>query len=255
MAYLIAIDSDKTLRNNDGKITYKTKKVIKDLTSKGHNIVICTSNLRKNALELSKELGLNNYVIASNGAEIYDIKNDKIIHGAFLSKKACKKVYEKSLKKNQRLIFEIDNKEYVTQYKTNDEQILIDEKNIKEILKNKISQITIIGEDNKKMEKYKKKLYKKYKVKITESNEEISFGIINEKTSKGDALKKLAKLLDIPMKNTIAIGNNKNDITMLCIAETSVSLENATDEIKSISDYVTLSNDCDGVADFLKKLL
>ena len=77
----------------------------------------------------------------------------------------------------------------------------------------------------------------------------------NSKSSKGNALIVLSKYLNVPIKDTIAIGNDKNDISMFEAAGLSVAVSNATDTIKNSVDYVTLSNDEEGVAVFLETLL
>ena len=65
----------------------------------------------------------------------------------------------------------------------------------------------------------------------------------------------MSDYLNIPIKNTIAIGNDKNDISMFKIAGLSVAVANASDDIKSKVDHITLSNDEDGVAIFLETLI
>lgn len=61
-------------------------------------------------------------------------------------------------------------------------------------------------------------------------------------------LKKLAKILSIPVENTMAVGDTENDIAILKAAGIGVAMENATDEIKAIASYITTSNTEDGVA-------
>ena len=65
----------------------------------------------------------------------------------------------------------------------------------------------------------------------------------------------MSDYLNIPIENTIAIGNDKNDISMFEVAGLSVAVDNASDDIKSKVDYITLSNDEDGVAVFLEEIL
>jgi Cof subfamily protein (haloacid dehalogenase superfamily) len=66
--------------------------------------------------------------------------------------------------------------------------------------------------------------------------------------NKGNGLKVMAGHYQIPLKDTIAIGDQKNDIPMFKVAGRSIAMGNAEDPIKSICDFVTLSNDEDGVA-------
>ena len=257
MKYLIAIDSDGTIRHSDGTISTRTKKVIKELIKKDNIIVICTARPRYHTLEISKKAGIEEYLISSNGTEVF--YNNKVIYSAYLTKSKCKKIYEDAVKNDIRVMFVTDNTEYVTQFTRNDSQVLLDDTNVDTLLSKKVKQIMIIGKNKEKIKAYKKVINDKYKLNIIDSSneekEEIWFSIISNKASKGIALEKLAEYLNIPMKNTIAIGNDKNDASMLKKAGLSVAVGNATTSIKKEVDYVTLSNDEDGVAAFLETLL
>ena len=71
--------------------------------------------------------------------------------------------------------------------------------------------------------------------------------------SKGNSLLEIAKLYDIDQADIIAFGDEMNDFTMIEVAGVGVAMANAVDEIKEIADYVTLSNDEDGIGDYLEK--
>ena len=58
----------------------------------------------------------------------------------------------------------------------------------------------------------------------------------------------------IKKEETIAIGDDSNDVSMFKEVGLSVAMGNANDKIKEIADVVTLSNEEDGVAIFLEKL-
>ena len=65
------------------------------------------------------------------------------------------------------------------------------------------------------------------------------------------ALLALAQHLGIPAADTIAFGDSSNDLRMLRAAGTSVAMGNAAPEVRAVCDYVTETNDRDGVAAFL----
>ena len=118
-----------------------------------------------------------------------------------------------------------------------------------------------IDSNKDKIKKIKNKIKQNENVCIVDEIEKSSksseewFSIANNNVSKGNALIKLSNYLKIPLKNTIAIGNDKNDISMLNSCGYSVAVGNAIDFIKENVDYVTASNNDDGVADFLEKLI
>ena len=257
MPYLIAIDSDGTLRHSDGSISTRTKKIIEKLVIKGNIVTICTARPRYHTLKISEEVGINRFLISSNGTEVYDNLNNEIIYSAYLSPKYCKKIYLDVENIGIRAIFVCDNIEYATQFIRNNSQILLNENNIDNMLAKNIKQIMIIGKNKEKIKKYKSKV-EKYNLNIIDTSndtkEEIWFSIISNKASKGTALKKLAEHLSIPMCKTVAIGNDNNDLSMIQVARVGVAVENATDELKKEANYITDSNDDDGVAKYLEKL-
>ena len=120
MKYLIAIDSDGTLSHSDGNISGKTKRIIKKVVDCGNIVVICTARPRYYTLKVSNEVGLNEYLISSNGTEIYDNVNEKTIYCSYLPKEECKIIYKETKKLGLRVMFVAEKTEYVTMFTRND---------------------------------------------------------------------------------------------------------------------------------------
>ena len=74
-------------------------------------------------------------------------------------------------------------------------------------------------------------------------------------TTKAKGLVALAEYLGISIEETMAIGDNLNDVDILKNAGVSVVMDNARDEIKKLGDFITLSNDENGVAYAIKELI
>lgn len=74
-------------------------------------------------------------------------------------------------------------------------------------------------------------------------------------TGKGIALLKLGEILGIPREDIMACGDGANDIDMIRKAGFGVAMSNAIDEVKAAADYVTLSNDEDGVAKAIERYI
>ena len=72
---------------------------------------------------------------------------------------------------------------------------------------------------------------------------------------KGASLVEMANFLDIDIKDTIAFGDERNDLEMLEAAGVGVVMANAPDVVKEYGDYITKSNDEDGIAYYLDKFL
>lgn len=258
MQYLIAIDSDGTLKHTDGTISEKTKDIIRKVNL-NNMVVICTARPRYHTLKVSNEVGCNQYLISSNGTEVFDNIQSKVIWSSYLLPSDCQKIYDDISNLDLRTIFVCDNVEYVTNFTRNKSQILLDDKNINEMLSKKIKQIMIIGKEEEKIKKYQEKVLKDYKLNVIDtsntSKEEIWFSIISPNASKGEALKQLSKYLKIPNKNVIAIGNDNNDLSMIKMAGVGIAVANATPDLKRAADKIIKSNDEDGIYYFLKQLI
>lgn len=72
--------------------------------------------------------------------------------------------------------------------------------------------------------------------------------------NKGTALEALARSLGIPMAQTMALGDNDNDIPMLRAAGVGVVMANGTPAARAAADYITASNDAHGVASAIRCL-
>lgn len=76
--------------------------------------------------------------------------------------------------------------------------------------------------------------------------------INHQDASKGRGLRELAAHLGVPLAETIAIGDNDNDLSMFAVAGLSIAMGNAKEHIKQRCQQVTLGNDEDGVAQALE---
>ena len=257
MKYLIAIDSDGTLRHGDGTISDTTKMVIKKVIRNGNVVVVCTARPRYHTLKIANEIEANDYIISSNGSEVYNNKDNKIIWSSYIDYDVCLNMYNYADKNNIRIMFVVDNTEYVTMYTRNDNQKLLDSENYIELLKKNVKQIMVIDSNLEKINKVKEEVVNNYNLSVVDFS---SFGleywlsVANRDVSKGRALLELANYLNIPIKNTIAIGNDINDISMLDVSGIGVAVGNASNLVKEHANIITEDNDNDGVALFLNKL-
>lgn len=79
--------------------------------------------------------------------------------------------------------------------------------------------------------------------------------ITNKHVDKGTALETLMRYFNIEKEDTIAFGDNTIDIPMLIASGTGVAMGNAVSSVKEIADFITLSNDEDGVAEYIETYL
>ena len=255
--YFIAIDSDGTLRRDDGNISEETKKIIQQLKKEGHYLVLCTARPRYHSIEVSKISSMSEFIISSNGSEIYNYKKNETLFSSFLPKESCLQLYHLAKKYEVRIGFSVSNIEYITKYTRVKEQVLLDDSNIHSVLEKNIKQVIMIGNQNTIMEIFNivSIKYKMNAIPPSEHDEKSTFFIIiADNTSKGHAVIQLSKHFNIPIENVIAIGNDENDISMLEMSGLGVAVENAKESVKKKASLIIPSNNDDGVYQYLKTL-
>lgn len=259
MKYLIAIDSDGTLRHDDGTISDRTKIIISKLVDLGNYVVICTARPRYHTKKIADESLASQILVSSNGTEIYDNDKKKLVFVAYVEKNNCIELYNYARENDIRIIFVVDETEYATYFIRNDKQkLLSNEIDIDKFFEeNKVKQCMILDNDKEKIEKFEKHSIEIGLKIINFSNpdeEEQWFSVINSNSSKGQALLLLSKYLNIPIENTIAIGNDYNDIPMFVESGIGVAVGNSNDNVKAYADIVIKSNNDDGVAEYLETI-
>jgi Cof subfamily protein (haloacid dehalogenase superfamily) len=105
---------------------------------------------------------------------------------------------------------------------------------------------------DKAIEQIPKEFYDKYTV-VKSAPYFLEF--LNKKVNKGVGVKLLAEELGIDMKDVICVGDHENDLEMVQYAGLGVAMENAIDKLKDAANFVTTSNDDDGVAHVINKFI
>lgn len=85
-------------------------------------------------------------------------------------------------------------------------------------------------------------------------SEKILYEILPKGVSKGAVLTKMAQLLGIDMKNTVAVGDYNNDISMIRVAGHGYAVANAVPEAKAVAKHVTVSNNESAIAAIIESL-
>ncbi|MGX7243432.1 sugar-phosphatase [Enterococcus quebecensis] len=264
---LVAIDIDGTLLDSNRKITPKVKETLKKANEKGIFIVLCTGRPLPGVKEQLAELELygdNDYVITYNGSLVQSTKSNEIISqytlsyddfleielmsrkvGAHLHTIDDQAIYTANRDIGKYSVHEAYLVDMPLKYRAVDEMtpdlsiikmMMIDEP---EVLDNAISQLP-------------EAFINKY---TTVKSTDFYYEILNKEASKGNALAKLAEHLGISQEETMAIGDNENDLSMIEYAGIGVAMGNATESVKQAADVHTTSNDEDGVAEVLLKYM
>lgn len=288
MYKLLAIDLDGTLFNSYGEVSEENKKAIQYAMNKGVEIVLASGRDPYAMKKISIDLGIENYLIAGNGANIYSINDDKMIYEKYIEKekalkiiKICKEnsifaniytnkgIIAESLNYNVK-VFNSENNFKPTQKQTNIEivkdiyeyikdtdlnvlKIIICDKD-KIIFSNIIQKLkTINGIEVLDVEHMSRKIIR---IGTEEINIEYFYTeITKENTDKWNAIEVLMTKLNINKDEVICIGDNLNDKKMIENAGLGIVMKNSALAQTNIGDYVTEDNNSDGVKEAIYKYL
>ena len=289
MYKLVAVDLDGTLLNSYGEVTEYTKEVIKKVQQKGLKFIIASGRPMDSIKSISKDIGADKYFIAGNGAIIYDTQKQEVIYEKYIPKQKVLEI-AKICEQNNIFYNIYTEKNVITQYlkynvlyyfkenlkkepdkKTN----IMVVNNMYEFIKNseemKCIKITICDESKiifnsiiKKLKNIKDievldVLHMSRKL-IKQGTEDVAIEyffteITSSEVDKINAIKNLIKILNIDIKDVIAIGDNINDKKMIEEAGLGICMGQASEKIKEIANIVAEDNNNDGVAKALENII
>ena len=247
---LFCTDLDGTLYKDDKSVSKENLDAIEYFKSEGGLFTFITGRPPLTAKEIYRIIKPNAPYGCFNGAGIFDGKKDKLIWNLFLDNSV------------NELVQEVENKlpEISFQYNT-DKAVYFDKDNSAmeyfrsvtglknnscrfEDINEPIVKIVCAHKSEQQLSSLKEQLNSHPKADRFDfiRSEKYFYEILPKGVSKGAALIKMAELLGIDIKNTIAVGDYNNDVSMIKAAGVGFAVENAVDEAKEAADYITVSN-------------
>ena len=280
MLKLLAIDLDGTLLNSYGDISNENKEAIKYAVNKGVEVVLASGRDPLTMQKISKELEIKNYLIAGNGASVYDIKAQKNIYENFIDTnkalkiiKMCKEnsiffnlytdkgIITESLNFNVK-VFNSENNHKASEKQTNIEIV----KDIYEYAQNNPLNILkiIICDDSKIIFNNISQKLKQIKgievldvahmsrkiIRVGTEEVEIEYyytEVSSKDVDKWNAIEYLINTLQIKKEEVMAIGDNINDKKMVQNSAVGVAMGKSALAIENIGDFITEDNNSNGV--------
>jgi len=280
---LIAIDLDGTLVDSQDHISDANITAIKKAQDQGIEVTIATGRSYSEVLAICKEMGISTHIISSNGASVHSRDGRQLSSTTIERQDAISSLQWLDY---HRYYYEVtvDDETYTTVYS---KQFLQEDicraKAANHLGTDKASfclEISKIIRPISVVNRYDE-LFKRttvcHKIFVFSpdstrlqagfsffeamqcfnvvSSLDHNIELISKNASKGKGLQVLALALGISLDDTMAVGDNYNDVSMFDTAKYSVAMGNAKEEIKALCTYVTLSNDEDGVAHALDKMI
>lgn len=262
----LALDLDGTLTNGEKTITPATRAAVRDAINGGVHIILASGRPVFGVLPAARTLGLferGGFILAYNGGVIIDCKTNTTIFERLLPAECypeicalargaglCALTYD-----GKGVIAESDTDPYCLREAFNNAAAIKKVPVLEKAVTFPSAKFMVVGEPQK-IAKLLPAAREVFKGRVNVFLSEPYFMELTPPgVEKAAALNVLIKYLGITRKSLTACGDGLNDLQMLRFAGYAVAMGNAYDEIKQAADYVTLSNEEDGVADFLRKTI
>lgn len=264
---LIAVDLDGTLLNDKQEISYETKEALQKASRSGIKIVPCSGRPFPGIKEYLDQLDLqdpNQYAVAFNGALVLNAQGNAVVeellsHQDFqfferiaqqLKANFHVEVRDKFITLNHFVNYYLSRESWLT-------RMPIEVCELKDIAKDlKFTKAMFSGAPSEMERVYRglpQEVIEKYNVS---TSDETLIEINSKQASKGNALKELARKLNLKQDEVMIFGDQKNDISMFDVPDFyKVAMGNAVLEIKKRANYVTRTNNEDGIAYAIRRLV
>ncbi len=267
---MIAIDMDGTLLNDEKQVTEYTKQVLLKAIAEGVVVLPCTGRPANAIPKAATEIEGIDYAISSNGSRIVDLKNNKVIFESLMETDTTTKLLDIIKKyKTYREVFwdgqgysshqmygEVRN--YLSSYMSTyigETRKFVDDLEAYVLERNQpCDKLHIAFADMEERECAKREI-RAWDAFELEAAMPQSIEITAPGISKGTGIIRLGKRLGIERDEIMGIGDGMNDASMLREAGIPVAMGNAVEEIKALAEYITVSNNEDGVAKAIEHFL
>lgn len=264
MVQLIAIDIDGTLLESNLSISQTNKSAITKALDKGVQIVLCTGRPTPAAIASTKELGLygkDGFLITYHGAVTSRLKDMSRSHTFPL------------VKADIQDLFDFAQSHQVHAYAIDDQKMVSLSEDTTELARREsdLMQVPIVVTNHSQVEGADKFMLMDDPALLTEVEAKLPKDLtdrftilrsvpyflefIHKDSDKRAATAHLAQELGIPLEEVMGIGDGGNDIHLVETCGIGVAMGNAVSEVKEKADYITATNDHDGVALAIEKFV
>ncbi len=268
---MVALDLDGTTFDSTGSISERTVQTLEEAAAAGAHIVVSTGRSYASLPQFIKDVSGIEYAITSNGAHVNRMHSGEQIYSDFLDPNAVERVAELKKETGADIEVFINGRAYVDESYYEDVKengcayrnaayVIWSRKPVPDVTalmlehKHEIENVNFIFQTLELLADYKP-------VVCAIENANVTSSFINNlevggpNTSKKTALLWLTDQLGISIDELMCCGDAPNDQAMLELAGIGVAVANAWGGLKDHADYITESNDDDGVALAIEKFV
>lgn len=263
---LLVLDLDGTLTNTRKEVTEHTRTTLIKAQEQGLKIVLASGRPTYGIAPLANLLQLDKYegyVLSYNGGEIIDWKTGELLYKNLLDPEVPPYLYQ-CANDNHFAIVTYDGEYVLTEYPDDEyvlKEALLNVMKIKKVdnflkaVQHPIAKCLIVGEPTR-LAVLEKEMYNHLHDRMGVFRSEPYFlELVPKGIDKAQSLAVLLKEIGMTKDEMIAVGDGFNDLSMIKYAGLGVAMSNAQEVVKENADFITLSNEEDGVAHVVEKFI
>ena len=264
---LLVLDVDGTLLNDEREISKRTLAALLKVQQMGVRIVLASGRPPYGLMPLAKTLELGNYggfVLSYNGCQIIKAQNGEILFERrinpemlpYLEKKARKNGFAIFTYHDDTLITDSPDNEYIKNEALLNNLKIIREDEFSTAIDFAPCKCMLVSDKEKALIGLEQHWEKRLAGTLDAFRSEPYFlEVVPCGVNKANTLGALLEHLGVTREEVIAVGDGVCDVTMLQLAGMGVAMGHSQDSVKVCADYVTASNEEDGVALAVEKLI
>ena len=260
----IALDIDGTLTRNDRTLSPTTHSLLLRAQQQGMRVIISSGRPTYGIAPLADALSLSRFggfVLSYNGGEVWDWASGQCLHASTIPDTLIPLLYQQATSAGfsimtycgENIVTETPDNPYI-QLSSSRNQMQI--KTVTDFVRDvdyPLSKCMIVGEPEP-LHRFECSLTKLLRGRVNAyRSEPFYLEVVPTGIDKAKGLAALLSRLGATPAELIACGDGFNDISMIRYAGLGVAMGNAQDAVKEAADYVTLSNEADGVAHVIRK--
>jgi Cof subfamily protein (haloacid dehalogenase superfamily) len=259
---LLALDVDGTLLTSDGELSVRTRRALRDASRAGWHVALITGRPLPYVLPVARELCVGEYVVAANGSTVAEIKTGEVLYQSSISGELVRTALsavraslpDVGAAVTSARAFETERGfDVLAPLSKLDATVVDDATPLPDDVVHSVV-LFAVGADASALVSQVAAVVPPG-IDVSPSGLPGSVELTAPGIHKGSGVVRLCHILRIERQYVVAFGDGLNDHEMLMWAGHGVAMGNAADETKAVADEVTDSNDRDGVAIVVERLL